>query len=89
MGIASTRWQRLIVLLLLPLLLAACSGSMPTIPQPPQKQPLPEIRLPAELMTPVPESPVNVPQLLQSWEKLMESWRIRLALCKTQPQSCA
>lgn len=76
-------------LLLISLLLTACSASGPRSPSPPV-QPA-QIPLPSpELMTtPETGSLPNVPQLLSDWTRRLEAWRARLAHCRDMPAKCA
>lgn len=71
-------------LLLLVLMLSGCASTRVPLVVPPPKLPPP----PAELMSPLPASPVNVEQLLLQWTHMLESWRASLEACKATPLKC-
>ena len=75
--------KRLATLLCLALTLTGCASTkLPSVE--PARLPPP----PAELMAPLPPSPVNVEQLLQRWTNMLEAWRQQQEVCKTTPQAC-
>lgn len=75
--------RRLATLLLTVLMLSGCASSKPPLIEPP-RAPAP----PAELLAPLPKSPVNVDALLLNWTNMLEAWRQRQALCRDTPQAC-
>lgn len=83
-----TPLKRPAVLLLIVLLLTACSASNPRLPatiEPPAIPPPP----PELMTTPETESSVNVPALLSDWTARIEAWLRRLRLCRDTPGKCA
>lgn len=75
--------KRLATPLLIALTLSGCASTKTPLVEP-VRIPAP----PAELMAPLPPSPVNVEQLLQRWTRMLESWLELQAVCKDTPQRC-
>lgn len=79
------RTKKHATLLCLALMLSGCaSTSTRWTPVEPARVPNP----PAQLMAPLPASPVNVDQLLQRWTSMLEAWRKQQQVCKDTPQKC-
>lgn len=73
--------------LLLTLVLASCAThSPPPLIVPPLEIPPP----PAELMQPIQEQQLldSVSESLSRWQRLMDGWLTRRALCRTMPTAC-
>lgn len=89
MWTADFRLRGLVAWLLIVLLLIV-SGCSTKPSQPPLEPKAPQIPAPpAALMAPIPESPVNVQQLYESWTQRIDQWRRQREDCKATPQKCA
>ena len=76
--------KKLALLLSIVLMLSGCASTRPPSSEPVRIQPPP-----AELMAPLPVSPVNVDKLLLRWTNMIEDWQQQLQLCKSTPRTCA